>query len=213
MRTLRRSERRLTVATLALFVVFGFVLANSQRPDSKALLREARLALGEEDYARAERLAAEAGQEQESDPWAWMVAAEAAVRTERFAEALEYYRNVRRGGPDLQSAAAHGRAEMYLQLGRWEQAESEYRAATDADPNNLITQRRLADLYNLAGQRHRAVPIMQRLIGTTSGTLDDLFYLGDVDHGVQLPDDVHARQDDANADILVQIALGNEAMA
>ncbi|MBC7964834.1 MAG: VCBS repeat-containing protein, partial [Fuerstia sp.] len=147
------------------------------------------------------------------DPWAWMVAAEAAVRTERFAEALEYYRNVRRGGPDLQTAAAHGRAEMYLQLGRWEQAESEYRAATDADPNNLITRRRLADFYNLAGQRDRAVPIMQRLIGTTAGTLDDLFYLGDVDHGVQLPDNVHARQDDANADILVQIALGNEAMA
>lgn len=213
MRNLRRSEWSLAVAVLAIAVIAGLAITTSRRSDRNALLRDARLALRDEDFASAERLAKAAAQGSEPDPWAWMVAAEAAVRTKRFTDALDYYKNVTHGGPDLRAAAAHGRAEMYLQLGHWEQAASEYRAAIDAEPNNLIAQRRLADFYNLAGQRHRAVPIMQRLIGTTAGTLDDLFYLGDVDHGVQLPDDIRARKDDATADVLVQIALGNEALA
>jgi tetratricopeptide (TPR) repeat protein len=102
---------------------------------------------------------------------------------------------------------------MYLQLGHWEHAESEYQSAIATDQNNQIAQRRLADLYNLIGQRHQAVPIMQRLIGTTAATLNDLFYLGDVDHAIQLPDDIHALKDAATADVLIQIALGNEALA
>ena len=177
------------------------------------LLQEARRSLRAGDFARAESLALAASRGSTPDPWAWIVAGEAAVKTGRLKDALGYYEHVTVGPSDVRAAAAHGRGEMNLQLGDWIRAQAEFQLAIDLQPQSPFSHRRLADLYNLSGRRHLAVPSMEKLIGTQLGTLEDLFYLGDVDHGILLPPEMRASQNDDQADPLISLGSGYEALA
>ncbi len=192
----------------------GIVLLTSSDVSHSELLRNARRELARGNYAEAESLALAATQSVGNfDPWIWMVAAEATYRSNRPDKALEYYQKVTQGSPDLLSAAAQGRAEMFLQLENLIEAERSYLEAMDSDTGNLLARRRLADLYNLTGRRHRAIPLMDGLIGTTSGTLEDLFYLGDVDHGVQVPQGWQSKALESKSDPIILFAVGCAAMA
>jgi tetratricopeptide (TPR) repeat protein len=195
-------------------VVLGIIVQNQATTPPDALLRNARRELARGNYSEAESLALAAiHASSDADHWTWMVAAESAFRSNRPKEALVYYQKVAQGSPDLLSAAAQGRAEMHLQLDQWTEAEHSYQAALDSDPDNLLARRRLADLYNLTGRRHKAIPLMESLIGTPSGTLEDLFYLGDVDHGVQVPDGWQSKISDSQIDPMILLAVGCAAMA
>src|SRR5262245_55429567 len=103
------------------------------QPSDDERLAEARQALRERDYPRAEALALEVGRRPGSDGWAWMVAAEAALGAARREDTLRYYEQVREGPAELRAAAAHGRGETCFQLGHLERAELELAAALQAD--------------------------------------------------------------------------------
>ncbi|HUQ69058.1 MAG TPA: FG-GAP-like repeat-containing protein [Planctomycetaceae bacterium] len=208
-------RRRWGVALLGLIATCAVVVAAMflRRPDDAAQLNRARAALSRRDYAQAEALAVAVGQRPQSDPWAWMIAGEAAARTGRLSDSLGYYERITGGGADLRSAGAYGRGEICLQLGRLERAEREFRAALDADPQSLLAHRRLVDVCNLSGRRHLAVSSMQRLIQSPAIKLEDLLYLGDVDHALLQPDEVRAAIGDPQADPLLLLGLGYEALA
>jgi len=210
-------QRKAYVGILAAVVFLTIAALTSflqPDPEPQELLRLSRLELARGNFIKAEQLAIVAADSDDSaDQWAWMVAAEAAARANRIPSALEFYKKITSGSPDLVSAAAHGRAEMRLQLGKLQEAENDYLEALNADPGNLLTRRRLSDLYNLTGRRHRAIPLMESLIGTVSGTLEDLFYLGDVDHGVQVPDDWRSKKTEPDTDPLILLSIGYAAMA
>ncbi|MFO1002872.1 MAG: FG-GAP-like repeat-containing protein [Planctomycetaceae bacterium] len=209
----RRFWGPMLIASLAIAGAGKILLTNSPVNQTE-LLKSARRELARGNYTEAESLALAAAQsEHHCDPWTWMVAAESAYRSNRPTDALVYYSKVTQGSPDLLSAAAHGRAEMQLQLDRLTEAEKSYLASMDFDPGNLLARRRLADLYNMTGRRNKAIPLMESLIGTTSGTLDDLFYLGDVDHGVQVPDHWKSKTSDSKTDPIILFAVGCAAMA
>lgn len=209
----RRFFVPLLIASLALAGVGKALLTNTAMNQSE-LLKSARRELARGNYTEAESLALAAAQlESNRDPWTWMVAAESAFRSKRPTDALAYYQKVTQGSPDVLSAAAQGKGEMELQLDQWTRAERSYLAALEFDPRNLLARRRLADLYNLTGRRHKAIPLMESLIGTTSGTLDDLFYLGDVDHGVQVPEGWQSMLSDPKTDPIILFAVGCAAMA
>ena len=200
--------------TGVILAAIAIVLQIYPAQDQHELLRNARRELARGNFAEAESLALAATKSaNDPDPWAWMVAAESAFRTHRAADALAYYQKVTQGSPDLLSAAAQGRAEMFLQLDNLTAAEQSYLTALDSEPDNVLAHRRLADLYNLTGRRYKAIPLMDGLIGTPSGTLEDLFYLGDVDHGVQVPEDWQSKTSDAETDPMILFAVGCAAMA
>lgn len=213
-------RRGLLLFALAISIVLGvsaFVLWRPTSPKAVEnggnLLIRSRAALQRGDYARAESLALEAAQQPDSDGWGWIVAAEAAVRAGRLTDALKYYQRVESSDQHLLSTAAHGRGEMCLQLGEWTLAERDLLAAIKLEPTNHYSRRRLADLYNLTGQRSRAVPLMLELLTTAQTNESDLFYLGDVDHGVQIANAFPGISLDSATDPLVHLGLGHAALA
>jgi tetratricopeptide (TPR) repeat protein len=183
------------------------------QPSDEERLAEARTALKNRDFARAEMLARKVGERPHADGWAWMVAAEAAARDGRPEDALSYYEQIRDGDAELRGAAAYGRGEICLQLGLLGRAEQELTTALQADPDSSLAQRRLVDLFNLTGRRHRATPWLEQLLAHSVVTLEDLFHAGDPDHALSQTEPVRESVQTGTADPLLTLGVAFELLA
>jgi len=147
-------------------------------PSSESLLQTARLRLAAGDHQQAERLASQAATKWNPSPWALIVASEAALRTNRYADALAYYKRVPRTSKEVASSADFGEAEMLCHLGRISESEAQLRQLLARDPQHGLAHYRLAFLLNITARRWEAQPHLLHLIRNRLGNEEHLLLLG-----------------------------------
>lgn len=196
------------LAVTAVVVVIYFVT----QPTDVAKLRRARRFLAARDYSQAEALALDVAKGPGADPQAWMIAGQAAAGAGRWSESLQHYAEVNAGTVEQRASAAYGRGEACVQLARYSRAEQEFQAALQNDPKLDLARRRLADLLVFTGRKYRAAPLMEQLISTDVGTLEDLFHLGDLDHLVSRPASVFAAVSESDADPVLVMGAAFQAL-
>lgn len=194
-------------------------------PSPAERLEAARDALALGEWARAEELAL-SSLRADGDRWGWIVAGEAAARSLSvgsdshavLTRALAHYQSAGANLPltdeaqPLWLASTLGVAEMLIGLERWSEAEGALLAAAHIQPLRPEVMRRLADLANFSGRRDAAVPWMQKLLVTPRSSDDDLFHLGDVDHGLDLDPRLVADSEKDAADPLLMMAAAAFAL-
>ncbi len=165
------------IAVIALGMT-AFLLFRSAGPTSDSLLEVARLNLARGDFRRAEELARQAASGSNPSPWALIVAAEAALKTNRFADALDYYQRVPRLSPEASDSADFGVAEMLCHLGRISESEEQLRQLLVKNPAHKLAHLRLAFLLNITGRRWQAQPHLLYLVQNRAANIEHLLLLG-----------------------------------
>ena len=152
---------------------------------SDALLAEARLLLAQGDHQKAEILARRASTCADPSNWAFLVAAEAAVKTNRYADALAYYQQVPRHSTAARTSADFGEAEMLCHLGRLSDSEARLRQLLARDPFHKLAHYRLAFLLNITGRRWEAQPHLLFLVKNQAAEIEHLLLLGNSQRQVE----------------------------
>lgn len=145
---------------------------------SEVLLEEARLALARGRHGQAEALARQAAAAKEPSPWAFIVAAEATLKANRYADALECYRQAPRSSAAVASSADFGEAEMLCHLGRLSESEAKLHQLLAREPLHNLAHYRLAFLLNITGRRWEAQPHLLHLVRNSAATIEHLLLLG-----------------------------------
>ena len=147
-------------------------------PTSEALLKEARLCLARGRHGRAEELACQAAACPRPSPWSLLVAAEAALNTNRYADALAYYQKVPRETSQVASSADFGEAEMLTHLGRLWEAEVRLRRLLAREPHHDLAHFRLSFLLNISGRRWEAQSHLLHLVRSRKAEIEQLLLFG-----------------------------------
>ena len=145
---------------------------------SDQLLEQARLQLARGHHQQAEILAVQSALAPAPSPWAYLVAAEAALKTNRYADALAYYQKVPRHDASAAQSAEFGEAEMLCHLGRLSESEAKLEQLLRHDPRHNLAHYRLAFLYNITGRRWQAQPHLLHLIKNRAAEVEHLLLLG-----------------------------------
>jgi tetratricopeptide (TPR) repeat protein len=143
-----------------------------------ANLDAARAALARGDHQSAERLACQAALGTDASPWALLVAAEAALKTNRVADALAYYQKVPRIVPEVCASADFGEAEMLCHLGRLSESEAKLRQLLVREPMHRLAHFRVAFILNVTGRRWEARPHLLYLVKNRAAEVEHLLLLG-----------------------------------
>jgi tetratricopeptide (TPR) repeat protein len=127
-----------------------------------ALYRQAAQAADAKDFERATQLAKEAIAQYPDHLLAWYLLGQAAMGRSAWSEAVDAFSNVTRRYP--KSFAAHRDLGLALaNLGRKEEAKTEFEAALALRPDNDDTRLRLASMLYDQGQRDIALPMLETL--------------------------------------------------
>jgi tetratricopeptide (TPR) repeat protein len=157
-------------ASLTLLLVAGLagaVWLGWGRPAvrSARLLVEARASRSRGSDVEAERLAAAALALDPSSGPAALLAAECAAALHEPARAIQYLRDATSADATFQLAAHLLAARLdHRRLYRFSEAEREYRAALELDPENVEANTGLAQLLGLCGRRAEAIAPVLRLV-------------------------------------------------
>lgn len=165
------------VAVIAFGMTAVSFLRTTERT-SDSLLEDARLNLARGDYGRAEEIARQAAAVSNPSPWALIVAAEAALKTNRFADALDYYQRVPRVTSESSESADFGVAEMLCHLGRISESETQLQQLLAKNPAHKLAHLRMAFLLNITGRRWQAQPHLLYLVQNRTATVEHLLLLG-----------------------------------
>lgn len=185
----RRFRRRAAVAALAVLVAAAGglyfrarpgaeTLPAAARPAAEDLLAEARQAIRAGDYTLAERSGVAAAERGAHLPTALLIAAEAAARSERPADALRHLGRVPEDGTPEAVHAAFLAAELHAGRLEASSAESWYRRALAQDPEFFEARDRLAELLVLTGREWEAREHLFALVRQRRASLDQLARLG-----------------------------------
>lgn len=176
--TIRPVRLRIAVTIVIAIGAATSVAYRAASPTSEALLKEARLLLARGRHARAEELACRAATCPQPSPWSLLVAAEAALTTNRYADALAYYQKTPRENPQVASSADFGEAEMLTHLGRLAEAEVRLRRLLAREPQHDLAHYRLSFLLNISGRRWEAQPHLLHLVQRRKAEIEHLLLLG-----------------------------------
>jgi tetratricopeptide (TPR) repeat protein len=178
--------RLAAIATVlaAIFIAATYFLT-APVANSDALLAEARLLLKKGDHQKAEDLARRASSCADPSAWALLVAAEAALKTNRYSDALGYYEHVPRHSTAARESADFGEAEMLCHLGRLSDSEARLRQLLARDPFHKLAHYRLAFLLNITGRRWEAQPHLLFLIKNRAAEIEHLLLLGNSQRQVE----------------------------
>lgn len=176
-------KSQIRIASLLVLVILGLVAALARIShrtsiDSDAVLDSARKALARGDHQQAEELACQAAKGPNPSAWALLVAAEAALKTNRVTDALAYYRNVPRTVPQASASADFGEAEMLCHVGRLSKAEAKLRQLLAREPLHTLAHYRLAFLLNITGRRWEARPHLLHLVKNRGADVEHVLLLG-----------------------------------
>lgn len=174
----------LTATFAAAIVLFGIALSRN-RPDPDQLLRQARLELAQGHFPEAEQLALKVGETSGASQWAWIVAAEAAVRQDRQSDALKYYLRVPKDAGELSCNAGFGAAEMLCHLGRLSESERWLRQVLATDPSHTLSHQRLAFILNITGRRWEAASHLLHVVQKKPGDIEAILLLGSSERMVE----------------------------
>lgn len=166
------------IAVMAIVTAGAALVFHTFALSSEELLEDARLKLARGDHQAAEHLARRAAVARNPSPWSLLVAAEAALKTNRYADALEYYQRTPRRSGLVANSADFGEAEMLCHLGRLSESETRLRDLLARDPNHNLAHFRLAFLLNITGRRWQAQSHLLHLVKNRAADLEQLLLLG-----------------------------------
>lgn len=186
-----------------------------QAPSSTAadLFAEARIALREQHYDEAERLAARVDRRENIWGSAQLVAGEAATRAGRYEVAIKYYDSIPRDGSPTSVIAGLSAGEVCRTIGRLSDAEREYTYVLAHEPGQAVAHQRMAFLFGVTGQRWKAVPHCMSLVRSGTANWEDLFFLGDIERPWDQGPYLRRCAESAPDDVLVRLGLAALAVA
>ncbi len=156
-----------------------------QPSSSEELLRLARKELARGQLPQAEALAVKAMRSKRPSPWAALVAAEVAVKSNRPQDALDYYEQVPMDAGEASLSGLFGAAEMHCHLGHLSEGERRLRELLSRDPRHVHAHFRLAFVLNITGRRFEAAPHLLELVRSGSANIEHLLLLGNTDRMVE----------------------------
>lgn len=182
--------RKLIVGVVVLGVLLaGVWIWRRQQPRSAAeienLLLDGRLLLSQRHYDQAEALAAQVRPQEPLFDEAQLLAGEAATRDERLQDARLHFDCVPRNGSKNALLAARSQAEVCRELGLISEAEVQYRAVLEQQPENTFAHQRLAYLLGVTGRKWDALPQYLFLIQSGGISLDELCLVGDLERSFE----------------------------
>lgn len=177
------------------------------------LKQQAAKALSEKDFAQAEALAIQIPSSAAQWQSAQLIAGEAASKTDRLDAALKYYTAAAVDHEDSEDGqlALFSAAEIYLSTGRLIEAEQAYRSVLKWQPNNGVTNSRMALLLAMTGRHWEALDHFFVLIKGGDATYRELSMAADMGRQIRQPDMLENWQQKQPTRRLVQIAVATEA--
>jgi tetratricopeptide (TPR) repeat protein len=166
---------------MVLLLGLAALYAKSRAASASKILTEARRELTLGNPARAESLARRAIAARPGDPWALLVAAEAAIGQNRPAAALEYYLQIPDDGSEAAVSGLFGAGEVLTHQGRLSDAEQKLRRALSHNPRHLLSHYRLAFILGITGRRRESAPHLLELLRAGRITVEQLVLLGDLE--------------------------------
>lgn len=165
----------------------GICGCGAESVDPPVLLQQAEAALAKKDFKRAEHLALDVPTTAPERATALTVAGEAAMRAERFIDALEYFQLAVDSSKTRKQTklARFSSAEVYRELGQVTNAIQAYQQVLNANPDNAATHERLAFLLSTSGARWEALPHFFFLVRSGSATINELAIFADLDRHVE----------------------------
>lgn len=208
----RPLEKWLPLALIVLALTVGWRVWQS-RHSPAYLLAACRRALDAGDYAAVEDLCREIGLDSEQSPAALELAAAAALKQNRTADAAAYYEQVPAAAGEAAAKAYLAAGDLWLQLGRASPAEAQYRRTLDIDPSHPAAHERLARLFAIEGRRFESLPHLYELLRQGTHTFDILLLAGEHDKIAEAPDELARLRAAAPDDPAPLIGLARIAMS
>lgn len=163
-------------------------------------------------FREAERIARDIeGQGPPADR-AKLIAAEAAVRDGRPADAMLRYQELIRRDSPVSLDAAFYLAEVYRATARLEEAAKLYRRVVREKPGHIDAHARLAFLYSVTGQRWKATWHNWQMVAHRQWTFDGLVRLGDPERPIERPKFIDQCLSQQPEDPWVQMAVAQLAI-
>lgn len=179
----------------------------------KELLHQARLALISEDYAAVEAYCRRVFEREPESVPAHLIAGEAAMKQERFEDALSHFHAIPRDGSEDSVRALLSAAEVARALGRLGAAERDYRAVLKHRPDHVNVHERLAFILDLQGRRYEATPHLYALLRHDRISYSTMIRLGTRDSAISYPDEVEKARQAGHDPARVNLAEAVAALA
>lgn len=182
------------------------------RDPPQKLLRQARRALQLQEFARAEKFAAQVPQAAPEFPDALLIAGEAATRQHQYEQAIAWYEKMPTWANDQFVTATYCVGDLLFQLGEARKAEDRYRRVLDMRPSDAWAREQLASLLVTFGRRWEAIPELFELVRSQHESVDQLLLLADPDSVMELVPSLPKFRERAPDDPLPLIALAKFAI-
>lgn len=202
----------LAVAVAAALVVWRPWNVEADAPNAP-LITQARQALERGEYDQAEHLATKISRGDESWVAGQLVAGEAAMKSERFEAAFDYFRSIPRDGSSDAVTAALSTAEVARHLGYLSEAELAYRDVLERVPDHVAAHERMAFLLGVTGRRWESQSHFLFLIRSGAVNLYQLALVGDLERPMEQGDYLRQCAEKAPDDLLVKLGLAFHAVA
>ena len=146
-------------------------------------LSDAKTALSQGDYDRAERLAIEIVSLGSNQIQALAVAGEAAAKAGRIDAAVQHYEMLAERQRQFKEPplGLYYAAETCRDAGRLNDAQALYQRFLTFSPNHVLTHERLAFLMNVSGRRRESVPHFFSLVRSGKAEVHELVLFADLD--------------------------------
>jgi tetratricopeptide (TPR) repeat protein len=138
-----------------------------------------------------------------------ILAAQAAVKDQRFADAVRWFDTISPSSPDGQEVLAQTGEIYLLSLHQLSPAETRLREALEKNPDHFLARQQLAGLLGLTGRTSEAAKHRIELIRQRRFTRVDLVLMGLRDTTLENVDQLEACQRAAPDDPLTQLAIGH----
>jgi tetratricopeptide (TPR) repeat protein len=185
----------------------------STRPTARELLQKANAALAIGDYESADAYCQQVlNQDGQSVP-ALMLAGEAAMRAERYDDAVEYFHAVPHSDSNDSVAAMFSAAEVSRVNGYPGDAERDYRHVLKWRPLHAFAHERLAFILDLQGRRWESTTHLFEQLRQNRISYSTLIRLGSRDSAVPFPDELDKIRQANRDPAVVKLAEAVDAMA
>ncbi|MFO1062679.1 MAG: FG-GAP-like repeat-containing protein [Pirellulales bacterium] len=180
------------------------------RVEREVILAEAELALHNNRFDEAEKLARSIPSDDASFAKSRLIAGEAATKSNHIDRAIAYYREVENQTSPDALTAVYALAELYRSQCKLEQACKAYEYVLSHDDKDAASHERLAFILGVTRRHWDAVPHYMALVHLKVWTLDSLAILSDIERSVEQQQFVKDCAEKAPQDSLSMLAQASE---
>lgn len=180
---------------LGLALALGFCAGNvsmwclwyrTTRISTQELVADARQALRNADYEKAETIAARVLALGSKSTAAMLIAGEAAAKRNRLDDAVAYYSQVPDTGNDVAFRALSSKADALFHLGRISESEAAFRRCLEIEPYKEPILHRFATLLTNTGRRWESRTHLLNLVRLGKFSIQELCLLADFELPIEL---------------------------